>query len=169
MTTLRTVVGELQLPLVQPGSQCQVRVDPQAPQRVVIEAIYAPNGALVPLPTGAIPGIGSAGAMQKKIVLIAIPAVLAAVFGVGVALWASSPRIASLTGGTEAKVTCENARRCCEATEAASGNFMSDPAFDACFKSKLGAKVSEGTAPQRQMALNMCQAAIVALHGRCGK
>lgn len=107
---------------------------------------------------------------NRKNLLLIVPIALAVLAAVGVALWVSVPGFADLTEGDEAAKLCEQAQRCCTATEAMLGGpaFMSDPAFDACFQSKIGAKVTGGTAPQRKLARNMCSAAITALRGRCG-
>ena len=107
---------------------------------------------------------------KPKNLLLIVPVALVGLATVGIVLWVSVPGFADLTEGDEAARLCEQAQRCCAATEAMLGGpaFMSDPAFTPCFQSKVGAQVTSGTAPQRKLARNMCSSAISALRGRCG-
>lgn len=167
---VRAVVGELQLSLVQPGVVCELRVDAGAPTNVALEAVHA-NGVVVPLPPPGLPGGGSFGGLQKRIMVYAIPGLVFGLIGIGVALWAVNPGVAGLVEGGEAAKLCEQATRCCDATEAALGKdgFVQHAGWGACGTARAAAKHADGAAGQREMASMMCTKALTALAGSCGK
>lgn len=81
-------------------------------------------------------------------------AVAGAVVGVLVALGAST----GLGADDSAARQCAAAVKSCDAEEQAVGKtaFMSSPHFEGCLKARMGAKIANGTHPQRAMAKKYC-------------